>query len=117
MKDVADKTVADAGFQSENIVAHVVEGISNVLHSTDNDNEDNIIKMENETIQSTQMLPQLMQQMKQRKTLIAHIQTKLSNTNKNGVNDLVHPKMSPTLSFSRIHQKSFIYSRNRTNSR
>ena len=28
--------------------------------------------------------------------------------------DLVHPKMSPTLSFSVMYQKPFIYRRNRT---
>ena len=31
-------------------------------------------------------------------------------------NDLVHPKMSPTLSFSGMYQKPFIYHRNSTNS-
>ena len=30
--------------------------------------------------------------------------------------DLFQPKMSPTLSFSRMYRKSFIYRRNRTNS-
>ena len=30
--------------------------------------------------------------------------------------DLFQPKMSPTLSFSSMYQKSFIYRRNRTNS-
>ena len=37
-KDVDDKTVLGAGFQSANIVAQVVEGVSNVLHPTYNDN-------------------------------------------------------------------------------
>ena len=31
-------------------------------------------------------------------------------------NDLIHQNMSPTLSFSGLHQKPFIYRRNRTNS-
>ena len=57
MKDVADETVVDAGFQSENIVEKLVEGIANVLNPTYNDNEDIKIQMENATSQSTQMLP------------------------------------------------------------
>ena len=32
------------------------------------------------------------------------------------LNDLFQPKMSPTLSFSGVYRKSFIYRRNRTNS-
>ena len=55
----------DAGFQSENIVAQVVEGIADVLYPTDKDNGDNLSQMANATIYSTKMLPQLLQQMKQ----------------------------------------------------
>ena len=43
LNNVAEKTVVDAGFQSENILAPVLEGLSNVLQSTGNDNEDNLI--------------------------------------------------------------------------
>ena len=63
MKDVADKTVVDAGFQSENIVSQVVESLDNVLQTTDENNEDTRIKMANATIQSTQILTQLLQKM------------------------------------------------------
>ena len=43
--------------------------------------------MENSTIQSTQILPQLLHQLQQINTLMAHMQTQLNNTNKNGGND------------------------------
>ena len=55
----------DAVFQSENIVAQVVEGLANVLHPTDKDNGDNLSQMANATIYSTKMLPQILHQMKQ----------------------------------------------------
>ena len=57
LKDVADKNVADAGFQSAKCLEQVVEGLVNLLQPTDNDDEDNVIKMKNAIIQSTQMLP------------------------------------------------------------
>ena len=43
----------------------VVEGLTNVLNPTEDDNEDTIIKMANKTSQSTHMLPQLMQKVQQ----------------------------------------------------
>ena len=65
----------------------MVEGIAIVLHPTDDNSEDAIIQMVNETIQYTQMLPQLMHQIQQMQTIMAQMQTKLNNTNKNGGND------------------------------
>ena len=38
LKDYADKTVVDVGFQSANIVAQVVDGLAIVLQLTDDDN-------------------------------------------------------------------------------
>ena len=49
--------MVDAGFQSENIVVHVVEGLVNVLQLTEDDNVDNIIQKANETRKYTQILP------------------------------------------------------------
>ena len=54
--------MVDAGFQSTNIVAQLVEVLSNFLQPTYDDNEDTLLQMENATSQSTQILPQLMQQ-------------------------------------------------------
>ena len=63
--------MVDAGFQSENIVVHVVEGLVNVLQLTEDDNVDNIIQKANETRKYTQILPQLMQQIQKMHTLMA----------------------------------------------
>ena len=50
-------------------------------------------------------------------TLTLYIDVELAvHTNMNSHTDLVQPKMSPTLSFYAMYQKSFIYRRNRTNS-
>ena len=83
LKRIAEENVVGAIFQSKNIVAQVVEGISNVLHPTDEDNDYDIIQMVNSTIHSTQMLPQLMQKMQKMQTLMAKMQTQLNITNKN----------------------------------
>ena len=87
MKDVADKKVVEEGFQSENIVAQMVEVLTNILQPTDKDNEDTIIQMENSTIHHTKMLPQLLEQMRQMQTLMVQMNTQLNNTNKNCTND------------------------------
>ena len=60
----------------------MIEGLANVLKPTDNNNKYTLVKMKNETIHYTQILPQLVQQMQKMHKLIAHIQTKLNNTNK-----------------------------------
>ena len=62
----------------------MVESLANVLHTTDNDNEDTIIKTENPTSQSTQMLHQMMQQKQQIHIIMSQLQTHLNNPNKNG---------------------------------
>ena len=79
--------MVDAGFHSENIVAQVVEGLANVFYPEDDDNKDNIIQMDIATSHTTQMSPQLLHQMQQIKTLMAHIKTQLNNTNKHDGND------------------------------
>ena len=86
MKDVADETVVDAGFQSGNIVEKVVEGIANVLQKIDEDDEYIVIEMANATSQSTLMLTHIFQQMKQIQTIMSQMRTQLKNTNKNGGN-------------------------------
>ena len=86
MKDVADETVTDAGFQSANLVEKVVEGLSDVLQPAENYTEDTLFQMENATNQSTQMLPQLVQQTQQMKMILAQVQTHFKNNNKNGNN-------------------------------
>ena len=60
----------------------MVEGLINVLQTTGNDNKATVIKMETATIQYTQMLPQLMQEMQQMHTQMAYIHNELNNTNK-----------------------------------
>ena len=47
LKDVSDKIVVDAGFQSAHLVAQVVEGLSKVFQTTDYDNEDTLFQMAN----------------------------------------------------------------------
>ena len=74
--------MVDVGFQSENIVAQVVEVLANFLQATYDDNKDNIIQMANETSQSTNISPQLMHQRQQMQILMAQTQTQLNNTNK-----------------------------------
>ena len=48
--------MVDASFQSENIVAQVVEVLSNFLQPIDKDNEDTLIQIKNATIHSTRIL-------------------------------------------------------------
>ena len=62
MKDVAEETVVNVDFQSENIVAPLLEGLSNVLH---------IIQMDNTTGQYTQILPWMRHKMQQMQTLMS----------------------------------------------
>ena len=73
LKGVADKTMADSGFQLEHIVEKVVEGLENVLKRKYNDTEENLFQMTNVTSQSTQILPQLLQKMQQMQTLTENI--------------------------------------------
>ena len=61
------------GFQLAHIVAQVVEGLVNVVQTTDYDTEDNLIQMENTTIQSTQILTELVKKMQQMQTLLAQV--------------------------------------------
>ena len=65
----------------------MLEGIANVLHPKDNDNEDTQIQMVNPTSQPTLMLPQLMQQIQQMQILMEQMKTQLNNSNKNGGSD------------------------------
>ena len=74
-------------FYSARIVVQVLEGIANFLQPTNNDTDDTWFTMANVTSQSTLILTQLVQQMKQMQSLIAHLQTKLNSNNKNGGND------------------------------
>ena len=71
--------MADAGFQPEHLVSKVVEVLANDLHQIDNDTENTLIQMANVTSQSTQILPQILQQMQQMKMLMAQMQTRLNN--------------------------------------
>ena len=42
LKDVSDKIVVDAGFQSAHLVSQAVEGLTNVLQPIDNDTQDTL---------------------------------------------------------------------------
>ena len=60
----------------------MVEGLAKFLQPTYDDTGDTLFQMENATIQSTQILSQLVQQMQQMKTLMVQMHTQLKKTTK-----------------------------------
>ena len=87
LKYFAYEKVVDAGSQSAHFVAKVVQGIANFLQKTDDDSEETLLQISNETSQSTQILPQMVQKTKQMKTPMIQIQIQLNNNNNSGEND------------------------------
>ena len=57
-------------FQSAHIVTQVVEVIYKVFQPTDDDTKYILFQMENTTIQTTQILPQLVQKMQKIQTIM-----------------------------------------------